>query len=1196
MKHKSISFLCAAMMLAVAARGQSTATVNIQVDQPGAAVSSNLFGIFFEEINFAGEGGIYAEMVRNRTFYNPTNAVYWTLVTQGSAVGSMSVAANQPLNTNLVNSLNLTFASGTGSVGAGNSGFWGLAVQTNAVYDLNFYACAASGFSGAVAARLQSTNGGTVYAQTSFSGLTTNWQHFAASLVSAGTDTNAQLVLSISNAGTLWLDVVSLFPRATFHSRTNGLRADLANLLVALNPSFFRFPGGNYIESYNLTNAVRWKKSIGGVAQRPGHLNDSWGYWSTDGFGAEEFFQFCEDLGMQPLYGINAGLMLNYSGSANNTVPLSDMGPWVQDALDLIQYANGDTNTTWGAQRAANGHAAPFNLNLMEIGNENGGSYYDPRYTLFYDAIMSNSPAMKLISPVWGSPSSPVSRPVQIRDEHYYSSPSTFIGYATKYDGYSRNGPKVFVGEYAVTSGYGTYGNLSAALGEAAFMTGMERNSDIVQMASYAPLFANVNSIQWQPDLIYYDNSRVFGTPSYYMQRLFSQNRGDEVLPAAVAVNTNSATTHGAIGVGSWNTSVQYTNITVTSNGVTLYQSDFVKQGTNGWNVFAGTWSTNSGLYQQTAQVTDCYATTGNTNWANYTLTLQARKVAGAEGFLILFNVLDNSDWTWWNVGGWSDTLDGIEQMVGGAKTTYAEVSQTIATNVWYNIQIVVTGQRIQCYLGTNSVQMATNLVQDVTLSSPQSGLLASATYARSAGQVVIKAVNPYSTALATTFNLSGVGAVAASGTLIQLTSGSAANENSFSAPMNVFPTTNTMAIAGSNFTMTLPAYSLSVIRVNASGINTYTSLLASVPALITNGATVSGAVWGKWSGNWVNLTANTNHAITWSSSNPKVAVVDDGGNVTGLDAGTVDIVASYAALGLSATQTVQVAFMPVLAHRYSFSETAGTNAADSIGGAAWTGTLPRGGTFGGGVLSLASSSSQYLQLPAGILSNYSAVTIEAWVTFPDQLPANCFLFGFGTSSGSSGYNYIFCAPQGGRAAITSGGYSLEQNAYTGVDFSYHTNFHLAFVYDPPEQFFKIYTNGVLAAANGSITNGFSTVNNVYSWIGRSLYSADPYPDLTLDELRIYNGALRDSEIAATDALGTDQLLSTATPVLGVSSGTSGLTLSWPLAAAGFTVMTTTNLADGVWTAAAVTPQIEGTVWQVVLPAAGSVQFYQLQR
>src|ERR1035438_309751 len=302
LKQKWSLIVVLALSAVALARGQSAATVSIQVNQPGAVVSSNLFGIFFEEINCAGEGGIYAEMVRNRAFNNSANPDYWTLVTNGAATGTMSVDFSQPLNTNKPCSLNLTKLSGTGGIGAANSGFWGMSLQSGATYNFTFYALGSNNFAGPVVVQLQNASGSVVYAQASFSGLTTNWQHFAASLVSSGTDTNARIVLSITNAGTVWLDVVSLFPSATFYSRTNGLRLDLANMLAALHPSFLRFPGGNFIEGNNLTNAVRWKKTIGDIAQRPGHMNDAWGYWSTDGFGYHEFLQFCEDTGMEPLY------------------------------------------------------------------------------------------------------------------------------------------------------------------------------------------------------------------------------------------------------------------------------------------------------------------------------------------------------------------------------------------------------------------------------------------------------------------------------------------------------------------------------------------------------------------------------------------------------------------------------------------------------------------------------------------------------------------------------------------------------------------------------------------------------------------------------------------------------------------------------------------------------------------------------
>lgn len=1207
--------LVLAALTANAIQAQSSAVVTIQANQPGAVVSSNLFGIFFEEINYAGEGGIYAEMVRNRAFYTATNANFWTLVTQGTAAGAMSVDPTQPLNTNIANSLKLTMASGIGSVGAGNAGFGGMSFQAGATYNLNFFAMAANGFTGPISAQLESSDGNRVYAQDSFSGLTTNWQRFTTSLVSSGTDTNAQIVLSITNAGTIWLDVVSLFPQATFFGRTNGLRLDLANMLSALHPSFLRFPGGNFIEGENITNAVRWKKTIGDISQRPGHMDDAWGYWSTDGFGYHEFLQFCEDMGMQPLYGINCGLALGYNGSTNNTVPLSQMGPWVQDALDAIQYANGDTNTTWGALRAANGHPAPFNLQYMEIGNENGGSYYNTNYAMFYNAIKSNYPAMHLIACNWGG--IPSSAPVEIEDQHYYSDEAAFISYATMYDSYSRSGPKVFVGEYAVTADYGAYDNLGSALGEAAFMTGMERNSDLVEMASYAPLFANVNGMQWQPDMIYYDSARaVFGTPSYYVQQLFSQNRGDVVLPTSQTAQTNAtfAIVQGAIGVGSWNTSVQYTNIVVTSNGVTLYQSDFVDDGTNGWKAFNGTWSASNGLYQQTAIITDCYSTTGNTNWANYTITLQARKTGGNEGFLILFNVLDDNDWTWWNIGGWSDTLDGIEQTVDGNKTTYAQVSQYIATNTWYYIRIVVTGARAQCYLGTNAAQAATNLVQDVTVPAVQSGgLLVSSTYANAAGQVIVKAVNPYNTPVATTFNVTGVSSISPNATLIQLTSDSSADENTFLSPTYVFPVTNSISNAGTNFTLTLSANSLSILRLNASGINTYTSLMLQCPSPIDSGQLVASTVLGKLSGNWINLTANTNYAITWSSANTNIAVVDVYGNVVGVGPGTTSIIATYVSLGLSATQSVQVVYVPTtLMHRYHF---ANGNANDTIGTA--NGTFVGAAKITGGQLVIPNTTSaapatDYLQLPAGILTNAAngigannidpAVTVEAWVTiYPSQYTwANLFDFGNRDANGQSEYDIHVCVHASDDSTIA--GISDSDNA--NVDYQYidlgsgsswdgSTNVHIAAVYNPPAGYVAIYLNGVLAGANYNVTIPMSGVQNVRNIIGADNWR-DPGMQGSINEFRIYNGALSVNEIGATQVLGPDQLLSVANPTISASLSLNNLTLSWPVASAGFALLSSTNLASGTWMMVSPAPQIVGSQWQVILPASGNAQFFRL--
>jgi len=1184
-------FAVFAVVLSVAvARGQSAATLNIQVNQPGAVVSSNLFGIFFEEINSAGDGGLYGELVRNRSFEDATNSpVFWSLVTNGTATGQMLLDTSSPMSVSNLYSLALTKSSGVGSMGAANNGYWGIPLTNGATYKLEFYARGAAGFSGAVSVSLESSNGNTVYAQTNFTGLTTSWQHFTGALLSSGTDTNAQLVLRISQTGTVYLDFVSLFPANTFHNRTNGLRPDLANMLVNLNPAFMRFPGGSWVDGLDLSDAYHWQPTVGFLPDRTVRTN-IWGYMVDNGLGYHEYLQLCEDLGTEPLFDVNAGI------SGGSSIAPANLGPWIQEALNAIQYANGDTSTTYGAMRAANGHPAPFNLKYIEIGNENGGSAYNSNYALFYDAIKSNYPAMHMIANNWGG--IPSSRPVEIEDEHYYASASTFMGYATKYDSYSRSGPKVFVGEYAVAYniGPGFLATLNNALGEAAFMTGIERNSDIVSMACYAPLFANWNNQDWTPNLIYFNGTQVYGTPSYYVQQMFANNHGDTVLPMTISLTPNGVVPppHGAIGLGSWNTSVQYTNVTVTSNGVVLYQSDFTANGTNGWRVYNGTWSTNAGLYQQTSSsTTDCRSTTGSTGWANYTLSLRARKTSGSEGFLIMFDWADDNNWTWWNVGGWGNTKDGIEQMVGGNKTTLGQVSQTaLANNTWYDISIVVSNYTMQCYLNGA-------LVQTVNYSASSTPTLyASATYNKSANQVIVKAVNPGALPVVTTLNLAGVSSISPNVTVSQLTSGSVSDLNSFASPTLVSPVTNLISNAGTNFNLTLAANSVSVIRLSASGINNYTNLTLQLPSVITNGVAVASSVWAQQSGNWINLTTNSNHAITWSSDNTSVAVVDSTGNVTGVAIGTANIIVSYPALGLSATQSVRVVYVPAtLVHRYSFGETSGSTVADSVGGAAWNGTLPNGGTFSSGQLQLTASSSQYVQLPAGILSNYTAVTIEAWASFPGTLPGSCFLFGFGNISGNTGYNYIFCQPKDGRIAITPSNYSGEQNTSPSPssNWSGQSNLHVTAVFNPPQGYLTLYTNGVLVAANYSVTTSLSSVNDLFSYIGRSLYSGDSYMNLNLDEFRIYSGALSASAISAADALGANQLLPASLPDVpaGVTAtaGSTSVVLNWSAATNASSYNVKRSLTDG-GSYSVMATNIGGLTWTDLGLTNGTMYFY----
>jgi alpha-L-arabinofuranosidase len=347
--------------------------------------------------------------------------------------------------------------------------------------------------------------------------------------------------------------------------------------------------------------------------------------------------------------------------SHHEVVPLDRMGEWVQDALDAIEYANGPANSVWGSRRAAAGHPAPFNLAYMEIGNENAnGPAYFERWPLFYKAIKEKYPNMRLVADGWGDYGD---CPPDVVDDHYYDTPEWFMRHATQYDHKNRTGPKVFVGEYAVTQNAGK-GNLRGAIGEAAFMTGLERNSDQVIMASYAPLLVNLNHRAWNPDLINFDSSGWYGLPSYYVQQMFSENRGDVVLP--VKVNTPLAQVAGKlagmIGVGTWNTEAEFKDLHVTApDGKILLASDFSND-SNGWKMLGdGHWSVKDGALQQSVEREFVRAIAGDKSWADYTLTLKARKIGGKEGFLILFHVANDEDRTWWNVGGWGNTQNAIE-------------------------------------------------------------------------------------------------------------------------------------------------------------------------------------------------------------------------------------------------------------------------------------------------------------------------------------------------------------------------------------------------------------------------------------------------------------------------------------------------------------------------------------------------------
>lgn len=521
------------------------ATLDIDATQARAKVSPSHYGLMTEEINFSYDGGLYAELVRNRAFLDdPKEPVRW------SAIGSAEIALDpeRPLNQTIPTSLRLKAASAGG--GVSNSGYWGIPVTPSTTYRASFHAKSAPGFTGPLTVSIQSEDGSVVYASASAGALTAGWRQYDLTLTTAADvkpTSNARLALVMGKPGTVWLSLVSLFP-PTWNDRPNGLRKDLMQMLVDMNPAFLRFPGGNYLEGDTIDLRFKWKETLGPLTGRPGHQGP-WGYRSTDGMGLLEFLLWCEDMGAEPVLGLYAG----YSLKGDYVKPGKDLEPFVEEALEEIEYVTGPVTSKWGARRAKDGHPEPFKLRYVEIGNEDwfdkSGSY-DGRFAQFYDAIKRKYPHLKCISSIGGEQD--VKKRVHSRkpdalDEHFYRNVPEFLKMARDYyDKTDRKGPEIFVGEWAAhetsfppwdarSKKLAPTPTMRAAIGDAAFMAHMERNSDIVTMQCYAPLLANVNDYQWRPNMIGYDVLSSFGSPSYHAFRMFSNHVGDEILGATLS-------------------------------------------------------------------------------------------------------------------------------------------------------------------------------------------------------------------------------------------------------------------------------------------------------------------------------------------------------------------------------------------------------------------------------------------------------------------------------------------------------------------------------------------------------------------------------------------------------------------------------------------------------------------------------------
>ncbi|MDR1370188.1 MAG: alpha-N-arabinofuranosidase [Dysgonamonadaceae bacterium] len=517
----------------------------LQVDKASVTVSPMLYGLMTEEINYSYEGGLYAQLIRNPSMKDAipgrqgqgrggTQPVIPGWSVSDTIAASISIDRNEGINAANRVSL-LVELKENKTVGVLNEGFWGFPIRPNTDYKGSFYVKTTAG-SPTLTVTLESLDGGTVYATAKVSGISGQWKkHQFSFRTGAGVipTKDARFRISAGIPGQYRFTRVTLFP-PTFNNRPEGLRPDLMGMMRDMNPRFLRFPGGNYLEGGNFANRFNWKETTGDTDLRPGH-ESPWGYRSTDGLGMLEFLQWAEDIGAEPLVGLFAGYVLN-----RDYLTGSFLQPFIDDALDQIEYVMGGTDTKWGAKRAGDGHPEPFKLTYVEIGNEDwfdASGSYTQRYMQFYEAVKAKYPQLEIISTIGGNTNmgNTMNVPgvrVDIIDEHYYRNANDMYRNAFQYDSYDRNGPKIFCGEWATREGRPTT-NMNAALGDAAWMTCMERNSDVCIMSCYAPLFVNVSpgAMQWESDLIGYNALDAYGSPAYHAQVIFASYLGDKVVP-----------------------------------------------------------------------------------------------------------------------------------------------------------------------------------------------------------------------------------------------------------------------------------------------------------------------------------------------------------------------------------------------------------------------------------------------------------------------------------------------------------------------------------------------------------------------------------------------------------------------------------------------------------------------------------------
>ncbi len=839
MKQNLLCFAAAALLMSSCGGIVPEEELVINLQEKGAEVAPSMYGIFFEEINHAGDGGLYAELVKNRSFeelempegyYAEGDILHpkevcnhltgevrhgsfrwttepvpgWTLQTGENSSAEMKLTKENPKFQSAPNSLKVTIKDASTPVRLVNGGYWGMNLVKDDSYLLRAILRTSADYKGKITALLLSdTDEVLALAPVEVDG-SGSWNDVHQTLRPSATAARGKLALEFDGMGTVSLDYVSLFPEKTFRDRPNGLRNDVAEMLNGLHPAFVRWPGGCVVEGISLENRFEWKKTLGDPASRSGEYS-TWGYRCSYGFGYHEMLQFCEDINADAMFVCNVGLGCQYRmGDAS---PESKIAYYLDDCMDAIEYALGDVTTEWGAKRAAQGHPQAFPLKYVEIGNENWGDEYDKRFDIFYKAIKEKYPELILISNHGLGGTGKIAKTDMI-DPHWYVNPEFFFQNTTIFDSHPRGKYDAYVGEYACNADVGG-GNMRAALSEAAFISGMERNSDLVKMASYAPLLENRNDRSWAVNLIWLDTDQVLGRSSYYVQQMAAENRPTYNVKSNLTMGTPQPLEYeaGRFGFGSWNTQVEFKDVKVTEEDGTAVNLDL-----NSVADKKGAWMLENGVLSQASLETPTRYIVDGFSGNRFTLECQVRKVGGHEGFFLYFGLSqDDKKGFVYNVAGWNNQSTAVEGVSDGQTTGVVgdRVSQSLENNKWYDVKLVVTPQKSELYMDGKLI--VAYAPETTPLQFFSSG------YDEATGELIVKVVNAEAEAYPLRVKLDGVSQVEKTGKVISLSAASDMDENSFEEPKKIYPQESEFKGFGKSFDYTFPPFSYTILRVKAN-------------------------------------------------------------------------------------------------------------------------------------------------------------------------------------------------------------------------------------------------------------------------------------------------------------------------------------------------------------------------------------------